>query len=108
MKMRQLALSAVLAVTTTACFKATFVQDRNALSRPVTHEEWTHHYAWGIVGNEDYDVREWCDGGAGMVRTGGNVGTTFATIFTLGIYAPRKIYVTCDEEMRMSKAEVAR
>lgn len=101
--------AALLAVVVTgACYKATFVADPGSTKRATTHEEWTHHYVFGLVGEDTtYDVRRWCEGEAGVVRTGGNAGTVLATIFTLGIYAPRKVYVTCGEPALAQATEVA-
>ena len=80
---------------TAGCYKATFVEDPSAAKREPTHEEWSNHYVFGLVGDKEYDTRDWCPNGIAMARTGGNVGTSSLTIVTLGIYAPRKVYVTC-------------
>jgi hypothetical protein len=82
--------------STAGCYKATFVEDPSALKREPSHEEWANHYVFGLVGDKEYDVRQWCPNGTGVARTGGNVGTTMLTIVTIGIYAPRKVYVTCE------------
>jgi hypothetical protein len=92
--------------STTGCYKATFVENPTTLKREPTHEEWANHYVFGLVGDKEYDVRRWCPEGMGMVRTGGNAGTTALTIVTIGIYAPRKVYVTC-EPTKMASAEAA-
>ena len=76
-------------------YKATFVENPSAAKREPTHEEWSNHYVFGLVGDKEYDTRDWCPNGIAMARTGGNVGTSSLTIVTLGIYAPRKVYVTC-------------
>jgi hypothetical protein len=61
------------------------------------------------VGDKEYDVREWCPNGTGVARTGGNVGTTMLTIVTIGIYAPRTVYVTCgDKQLAKNEIEVSR
>ncbi|HMJ12712.1 MAG TPA: hypothetical protein VK524_14925 [Polyangiaceae bacterium] len=100
-------LALVLAATsTTGCYKATFVEDPALAKKDPTHEEWADHYVWGLVGDKDYDVNEWCPQGAGVVKTGGNVGTTALTVVTLGVYAPRKVYVTCDSKTLASNNQV--
>ncbi|MBK7584678.1 MAG: hypothetical protein IPI67_31390 [Myxococcales bacterium] len=90
-------LATVLATLalTSGCYKATFVEDPSAAKRAPTHEEWSNHYVFGLVGDKEYDTRDWCPNGTAATRTGGNVGTTALTVVTLGIYAPRKVYVTC-------------
>jgi hypothetical protein len=87
---------------TTGCYKATFVEDPRAAKQEPTYDEWTDHYAFGLIGDEQYDTRKWCPEGTGAVRTGGNAGTTTLTILTLGIYAPRKVYVTCDQPQQIA------
>jgi hypothetical protein len=80
---------------TNGCYKATFYQDPHATSG-TSHEEWTHFFLFGLVGHEVVDVRRYCPPrDVAMVRTGANAGTGFVSIITLGIYTPRKVYVTC-------------
>ena len=98
----------VTAATSTGCYKATFVEEPALAKRQPTHEEWADHYVFGLVGDKEYDVNEWCPGGAGVVKTGGNAGTTALTIVTLGVYAPRKVYVTCDRTTVASNQQVTR
>jgi Bor protein len=100
-------MALAFATCTAGCYKATFVKSPDAVKRNPTHEEWTHHYVFGLVGDEKYDVRQWCPNGTAAVRTGGNAGTTALSIVTLGIYTPRKVYVTCDlPKATASNAEV--
>lgn len=99
-------LALILSMTATGCYKATFVEDPVLAKREPTHEEWADHYAFGLIGDKDYDVNEWCPAGAGVVKTGGNAGTTALTIVTLGVYAPRKVYVTCDSKTVASNEQV--
>lgn len=91
------ARSAVLAVVPlmlmSGCFRATMIDDR--LPEGPRHEAWTDFFLFGLVGEEELDVRTYCPSGAVEVRTGGNVGTVLVTVATLGIYAPRKVYIRC-------------
>jgi hypothetical protein len=103
---RNIIAALVTLAATTGCYKATFVEDPSALKRETNHEEWASHYVFGLVGDKEYDVREWCPNGTGMVRTGGNVGTTALSIVTIGIYTPRKVYITCDAQ-QIARNEVA-
>ena len=86
----------------TGCYKATFVENPQAAKSKPTRDEWTNHYVFGLVGDEEYDTREWCPNGTAAVRTGGNAGTTTLTILTLGIYAPRKVYMTCNKPAQIA------
>jgi hypothetical protein len=79
--------------TLAGCYKATFVNP--SVQPGPSIERWTNFYLFGLVGHEEIDVRLLCPGEVASIRTGGNVGTEIVTAVTFGIYAPRKIYVTC-------------
>lgn len=77
------------------CYKATFHRDASVM-RSETHEEWTTFWVFGLVGHEQFEVKHFCPSGeATEIRTGGNVGTVLVGALTLGIYTPRKVYVSC-------------
>jgi hypothetical protein len=91
---RALPRFAVLAsLCLSGCYKASFV-DPNAVPG-ARHEEWTSFFLYGLVGNEERQIREYCQGPVAELRTGANVGTAVVSVVTLGIYTPRKVYVTC-------------
>lgn len=89
-----LALAPALAAS--GCYKATFIQPKTAAG--VERDEWTDFFLFGLVGDEQRDVRQYCESSVARVRTGGNFGTGLVSFVTLGIYTPRKIYVTCVDE----------
>jgi hypothetical protein len=98
------ALGATLALTAGGCYKATFIRDPQAV-KGETHDQWTSFFLWGLAGTERVDVHEFCpSGNVAQVRTGGNFGTGIVTAFTFGIYAPRKVYVTCAADQRTGAA----
>lgn len=77
------------------CYRASFYTDPK-LVRGLEHDQWTDFFIFGLVGTEDIDVRTFCEGKPiAEVKTGGNFATSFVTAVTIGIYAPRKVYVTC-------------
>lgn len=80
-------------VVVSGCYKATFIQPKTAAG--VEHDEWTDFFLFGLVGEEQGNISSYCDDQVARVRTGGNVGTGVVSVVTLGIYTPRKIYVTC-------------
>jgi hypothetical protein len=85
---------ALCAVASSGCFKATFGDPTQVPG--IEHNRWTDFYLYGLVGDEVVDVNEFCsDGRAYQVRTGGNFGSVLVTVVTLGIYAPRVVWVTC-------------
>jgi hypothetical protein len=78
-----------------SCYKATFYQNPNVVAG-ARHERWSDFFILGLVGSEHFDVRNFCGQDAvAEVRTGGNFGTAFVSVLTIGIYTPHKVYLTC-------------
>jgi Bor protein len=102
------ALATFAALSGTGCYKATFVQGSTHTNQEPTHEKWTHHYLLGLAGKGDHDTSELCPDGVSMVRTAGDVSTGAVTVATLGVYSPRKLYVTCAVPRAASTAQVTR
>jgi hypothetical protein len=87
--------SGALLLSMSGCYKATFYKNASVV-KGEEHEEWTDFFVFGMVGTEHIDVKKFCPTGeAAVVRTGGNVGTGVVGALTIGIYTPRKVYVTC-------------
>jgi GTPase involved in cell partitioning and DNA repair len=106
--MKQLGRAALLAVLLGAagCYKATFVRDQNAV-KGAEHDRWLDFWFWGLMNEQDVNVRDFCpDGRVAQVVTGGNFGTGIVHFLTLGIYAPRKVYVTCATDGRAMQLEL--
>jgi hypothetical protein len=90
-----IALASGALLLTGGCYKATFYKNASVV-KGEEHEEWTDFFVFGLVGTERIDVKRFCPTGeAAVVRTGGNVGTGLVGALTIGIYTPRKVYVTC-------------
>jgi hypothetical protein len=90
-----IALASVALLLMSGCYKATFYKNASVV-KGEEHEEWTDFFVFGMVGTERIDVNRFCPTGeAAVVRTGGNVGTGLVGALTIGIYTPRKVYVTC-------------
>jgi hypothetical protein len=93
---RSLLLIAAASVAMSGCYKATFVQPKTAAG--VERDEWTDFFVFGLVGEEQRDIGMYCEGPVARVRTGGNFATGLVSFVTIGIYTPRKVYVTCVDE----------
>jgi hypothetical protein len=91
-----LAAVCALMLSSTGCYKATFIADARAPTVEPTHEEWDDFFLFGTTGEAKHDVRAYCAGGAAVVRTGGNFATGLVSVVTIGIYTPRKTYFTCN------------
>lgn len=88
------------------CYKATFIRDPSAV-KGMEHDRWLDYWLWGLVNEQDIDVKQFCpDGRVAQVVTGGNFGSGIVTALTLGIYAPRKVYVTCATDGRALQLEL--
>ncbi len=93
--------SALLSLT--GCFRATFVDHAaEAKARPGTkveeHGYWQHKLAYGLINlGDQVDMRDVCGAPPVRVQMAGDVLTTGASLLTLGIYTPRKVYVKCPE-----------
>ncbi|HEY3668663.1 MAG TPA: hypothetical protein VGL19_21850 [Polyangiaceae bacterium] len=88
-----LAIAALLSLN--GCYAATFYRDPT-VHKGEEHEQWTNFYVFGLVGSEDLDVHQFCpQGDPALVKTGGNFATGLLSVVTIGIYTPRKVYVTC-------------
>jgi len=94
------------ALSSAGCYKATFVDDPSALDREPTHEEWNDHFLLGLTGEHTHDGAKLCPHGVSVVRTRGDALTGLVTIGTLGIYAPRKVELTCREPETAKREEV--
>jgi len=106
--MKRLGRAALIAVLLggAGCFKATFIRDPNVV-RGIEQDRWLDYWLWGLVGEESLDVKQFCpDGRVAQVVTGGNFGTGIVEVVTLGIYSPRKVYVTCAASGRALQLEL--
>jgi hypothetical protein len=82
------------------CYKATFIRDPSVI-RGAEHDKWSHFFLWGLVGEETLDVHEFCpDGRIAEVQTQANFWNGLVRLVTIGIYAPRTVYVTCAASSR--------
>jgi hypothetical protein len=95
------ALAALL--SSTGCYKATFYSEPSAV-KGEEHDRWTDFFVFGLVGTESFDVHEFCGSDPVVeVRTGGNFLTGLVGLVTIGIYMPRKVYVTCAAHGRAAR-----
>jgi hypothetical protein len=77
------------------CYRATFISNPQVV-KGVEHDKWNHFFIFGLVGEENLDVRQFCaDGRVAEVNTQETFLNGLVTLLTIGIYAPRTVYVTC-------------
>ena len=106
--MKRLGRAALVAalLASAGCYKATFIRDPDAV-KGAEHDRWLDFWLWGLVNEHDIDVKQFCpDGRVAQVVTGGNFGTGIVSLVTIGIYSPRKVYVTCATDGRALQLEL--
>lgn len=91
------------------CFKATFVSgpsaaDPRAKQAPRSESFWQHEYVFGLLGAGSLDLRDVCESDAAQIETGGDLLTTAISVFSVGIYTPRTIFVRCQAPTDASAA----
>jgi hypothetical protein len=70
------------------------------------HNEWASFFLFGIVGDYELDVRDFCPNGVHEITTGTNFLTWLVSTFTIGIYTPRKVNVWCSAGERRTSYSV--
>ena len=82
------------------------IRDPNAV-KGVERDQWLDFWIFGLVNEQNIDVKQFCpDGRVAQVVTGGNFGTGIVSVLTIGIYSPRKVYVTCATDGRALQLEL--
>lgn len=98
MRRRTALLGLLFALAAGGC-KATFTDPR--VPAGDEHTLWRSFFLGGLVGHAEVDVRDVCASGrAREVQTSEDVLTLGVTVITIGVYAPRRVYVTCAKEPR--------
>ena len=59
------------------------------------HNEWASYFVFGLVGDNEINVKDFCPGEVHEITTGNNFVTWLLSAITLGIYTPRKVNITC-------------
>ena len=85
---------ALVLLAVSGCFRQV-VQTGRTPGSTVVHKPWTPTFLWGLVPPAPLDVSAQCRSGIATVETQGSVPNLLATLFTLGIYVPRDVKVTC-------------
>jgi hypothetical protein len=89
--------AAATLVVASGCYRVTVVDGARAPTheRTLERERWAHFFFFGLVGNEQFDVRRICGGPAAKIRTDGDVLTTVTALLTVGLYTPRHVAIDC-------------
>jgi hypothetical protein len=83
-----------LTLSLTACFHQT-VHSGLTPSTTVIERPYVATWLWGIVPADTIDTRQSCPSGVATVETQQSFMNGFVSFFTLGIYAPQRVRITC-------------
>lgn len=78
----------------TACFHQV-VQTGRAAGPTVIDKPWVSGWLWGLVANDEVDVRQSCPMGVAIVETEQSFGNGLVALVTIGIYTPQHVRITC-------------
>jgi hypothetical protein len=78
----------------TACFHQV-VQTGRAAGSTVVDKPWVPGWLWGLVANDEIDVRQSCPMGVAVVETEQSFMNGLASAVTLGIFTPQHVRITC-------------
>ncbi|HEX8944128.1 MAG TPA: hypothetical protein VF785_13405 [Gemmatimonadaceae bacterium] len=94
MKRKRWSSLALVAFLGTGCFHQ-IVQTGQAAGPTVIDKQWVPGWLWGLVANDDVDVRRDCPMGVATVETEQSFVNGLASLVTLGIYTPQHVRITC-------------
>jgi len=94
MKRKRWSSLALVAFLGTGCFHQV-VQTGQAAGPTVIDKPWVTGWLWGLVANDQVDVRSACPMGIATVETEQSFVNSLASIVTIGIYTPQHVRITC-------------
>jgi hypothetical protein len=97
LRTRSLAVAAAVALAL-GCHAVRY--DAGRPPSPRRYERTVHFYLWGLAGKPSVDLDAACPEGVSQVESGASFPLWFAQVATLGLWAPRRVVVTCAEVAR--------
>jgi len=94
MKRKRWSSLALVAFLGTGCFHQ-IVQTGQAAGPTVIDKQWVPGWLWGLVANDDVDVRRECPMGVATVETEQSFVNGLVAVVTIGIYTPQHVRITC-------------
>jgi Bor protein len=67
----------------------------------VVDKPWVKGWLWGLVANDQVDIRRECPMGAAVVETEQSFANGLVSAVTLGIYTPQHVRITCASRSAM-------
>jgi hypothetical protein len=78
----------------TGCFHQ-IVQTGNPASGTIIDKPFVNGWLWGLVPNNEVDVRRECPSGVAVIETETSFVNGLVSAVTLGIYTPQHVHITC-------------
>jgi hypothetical protein len=104
--------SAVFLLTGAACYKHTYIVGAGAPDGPLMHDEWRHHWLWGLISpDKELALRDVCASGDATIETEMTFLNGLVSALTGGIYSPTTVKVRCVGAtviLELDDADVAR
>jgi len=94
MKWKRWSSLALVAFLGTGCFHQ-IVNTGLAAGPTVVDKPWDPGWLWGLIANDEVDVRRECPMGVATVVTEMSFVNGLAAIVTIGIFTPQHVTVTC-------------
>ena len=85
---------ALVVFLATGCFHQ-IVQTGNPAGATVVDKQFVPGWLWGLVPNNEVDVRSECPMGVAVVETETSFVNGLVSAITLGIYTPQHVCITC-------------
>jgi hypothetical protein len=87
---------AVIAIAATACYHHTFTVGAGAPGGTLVHDEWRHHWLWGLVDpDSELELRQVCPSGDATIEGQVTFLNGLVSALTSGIYSPTTVRVRC-------------
>lgn len=110
---RVLGLAALL-VAAAGCWQHTYVIGAGAPGGALVHDEWRHHWLWGLVNpDQELALQQVCPSGNATIHMEASFLNGLVGVLTSGIYTPTTVQVRCAEaraalDLQLSSDDVAK
>ena len=94
MKRKRWSSLALVVALGTGCFHQ-IVQTGNPAGATVVDKQFVPGWLWGLVPNDEVDVRKECPMGVAVVETETSFVNGLVGVVTLGIFTPQHVRITC-------------
>jgi hypothetical protein len=94
-KLKLASLVAVLALALTGCWKHAYNVGTGAPNGTQVYKKWQTHWAWGLAGTAQADVKQHCPSGNATIKSQATFLQGLIRGLTAGIYGPVTVEILC-------------